>query len=112
MLIHFGIGKEKVDFCDPGQDEIDSFLMDGSEKESDTVKNIGRPFVRDSRIEERSSRIGEKSNTMEKTKKKRRTKSGCFQFRPRNDRARNVHFQAETNHNVPEFLPGIGAQTC
>lgn len=85
--------------------------MDGPEDESDAVEDVSRPVSRNTRIVGWLVGIGEKSDTVEKMKKLLGTKGGVFQFRPRNNRARNVHFQAEANDGMAEFLASIGAQT-
>jgi hypothetical protein len=105
------IGNVQFDLPDTGQVEIDSLLMDGPEDESDAVEDVSRPVSRNTRIVGWLVGIGEKSDTVEKMKKLLGTKGGVFQFRPRNNRARNVHFQAEANNGMAEFLASIGVQT-
>lgn len=106
------IGNVQFDWPDAGQVEIDSLLMDRPEDESDAVEDVSRPVSRNTRIVMGwLVGIREKSDPVEKMKKMSGAKGGVFQFRPRNNRARNVHFQAEANNGMAEFLAGVGAQT-
>ena len=52
-----------------------------------------------------------KAHTVQEEEEKFWTEGGRFHFRPRDHRARNVHFETETRNWVTEFLASVGAKT-